>query len=72
MDMNYTKALKILGLQDNYTEAELKKNYRNLAKKYHPDHHGEEENAEELAEKFKEINAAKNFLDSMKKGEKSS
>lgn len=32
--MNY---LKILGLSENYTEKELKDNYRNLVKKYHPD-----------------------------------
>lgn len=45
---------KILGINENASEEEIKKAYRTLAKKYHPDV-SSEENA---LEKFKEINEA--------------
>jgi hypothetical protein len=35
--MNVLKARSILGLSDNWTDDELKKNYRTLAMKFHPD-----------------------------------
>ncbi len=47
-----------LGLDDNATEAEIKKAYRTLAKKYHPDIN----KTPEAEEKFKEINAAYEVL----------
>lgn len=40
--MNLREALVILNLQEGYTEEELKKNFRKLSKKYHPDIAGEE------------------------------
>lgn len=43
---------KILEVEENATEEEIKKSYRNLSKKYHPDLNPEG------AEKFKEINEA--------------
>lgn len=64
MEMNYQKALKILGLTDNYTEDELKKAYYKLAKEYHPDINNDKIDAEERTEKLKEINAAKEYLES--------
>ena len=42
---------KILGVGKNATPDEIKKAYKNLAHKYHPDKGGD-------AEKFKEINEA--------------
>jgi molecular chaperone DnaJ len=46
---------EILGVKKNATEEELKKAYRNLAKKWHPDKHKGDKNAEN---KFKEISEA--------------
>ena len=70
MEMNYQKALNILGLSDNYSDKELKKAYYNLARKYHPDVNTDKLNAEQIEEKMKEINAAKEFLETYKKGSK--
>lgn len=50
--MNY---YQILGLQKGATDAEIKKAYRNLAMKHHPDRGGDEA-------KFKEISVAYEFL----------
>ena len=49
---------EILGLDDNATASEIKKAYRSLAKKYHPDIN----KTPEAEEKFKEINAAYEVL----------
>jgi curved DNA-binding protein len=46
---------KILGVSKNASDAELKKAYRTLAMKYHPDHTGEDKQAET---KFKQVNEA--------------
>jgi len=49
---------KILGVDKNATKAEIKRAYKRLAKKYHPDLN----EGEESAEKFKEINEAASIL----------
>ena len=46
---------KILGVQKNASEGEIKKAYRKLAMKYHPDHTKGDKGAEE---KFKKISEA--------------
>lgn len=46
--MKYGDALRILELDGDYTEEQLKKNYRNLMKKYHPDLHTKESEQEKL------------------------
>ena len=58
-DMTYEKALNILGLSKGFSEAELKKAYRRLAMKYHPDRNPGNKDAEL---KFKESGAAYEFL----------
>lgn len=50
---------EVMGVPRNATEAEIKKAYRELAKKYHPDLHPGDKEAEA---KFKEINEAYEVL----------
>jgi len=52
-----------LGISENATESEIKKAYRKLARKYHPDVCKEKE----CEEKFKEINAAYEVLSDKEK-----
>lgn len=54
---------KILGVSENASSEEIKKAYRNLAHKYHPDKAGGDE------AKFKEINEAYQTLSDSKKKE---
>lgn len=50
---------RILGVPRSASEAEIKKAYRTLAKKYHPDHNA---NDAALAERFKDISAAYSLI----------
>lgn len=57
----------ILGISKNATQEEIKKAYRNLAFKYHPDRNPDDKQAEE---KFKKISEAYDTLgDEKKRGE---
>ena len=56
--MQYTDYYKILGVERDVDPADLKKSYRKLARKYHPDV-SKEANAEE---RFKEVNEAYEVL----------
>ena len=60
--MTLEQALKILNLNENYTEEELKKSYRSLIVKYHPDKHPES-NKTYAENKTKQINEAKEILE---------
>jgi molecular chaperone DnaJ len=55
---------QVLGVGENATPDEVKKAYRKLAKKYHPDSNPGDDQA---AEKFKEINEANEVLSDPKK-----
>lgn len=55
---------KILGIERNASEQEIKKAYRKLAQKYHPDKNKDDKEAES---KFKEINEAYETLSDKKK-----
>lgn len=57
--MAFTDYYKILGISKKATEAEIKKAYRKLARKYHPDLNPNDKVAEK---KFKEINEAHEVL----------
>ena len=49
---------KVLNVSPDATDDEIKKAYRSLAKKYHPDKYQNSPLAEQAAEKMKDINAA--------------
>ncbi|MBS7256061.1 DnaJ C-terminal domain-containing protein [Flavobacterium branchiicola] len=57
--MDYIDYYKTLDVTKNATEAEIKKAYRKLARKYHPDLNPNDKEAEQ---KFKEINEANEVL----------
>ncbi|NLO91318.1 MAG: J domain-containing protein [Elusimicrobia bacterium] len=59
--MDYKDYYKILGVSKNSSQDEIKKAYRQLARKYHPDMHPEAKKAE-MSEKFKDINEAYEVL----------
>ena len=57
--MAFIDYYKILGIEKNATEKDIKKAYRKLARKYHPDLNP---NNKEAEKKFKEINEANEVL----------
>ena len=62
--MDYKDYYKILGLERNASEDEVRKAYRKLAMQYHPDRNSNDKQAEE---RFKEINEAYQVLNDPKK-----
>ncbi|MFN3557487.1 MAG: DnaJ C-terminal domain-containing protein [Bacteroidales bacterium] len=65
--MEYKDYYKILGVDKNASQEEIKKAYRKLAVKYHPDKNPNDKTAEE---KFKEINEANEVLGDPEKRKK--
>ena len=57
--MEYRDYYKVLGVSKKASQEEIKKAYRRLAKKYHPDLNAGDE---KIQEKFKEINEAYEVL----------
>ena len=53
--MNYNQACELLGVNINHSEIEIKKAFRNLARKHHPDKGGD-------SDKFREAKDAYDFL----------
>ena len=57
---------KILGVSQSASDDEIKKAYRNLARKYHPDNYAGTDMAELAEEKMKQINEAYRTLTKMR------
>ena len=57
--MAFIDYYKILGIDKNATDKDIKKAYRKMARKHHPDLNPEDKVAEE---KFKEVNEANEVL----------
>ena len=63
---------QILGVSENATDEEVKKAYRELARKYHPDNYHDNPLADLAQEKMKDINAAYEQITKMRSGSRSS
>ena len=61
---------KILGVDRNATDDEVKEAYRKLARKYHPDNYGDNPLSDLAEEKMQEINEAYDAIVNMRKGAK--
>lgn len=59
---------QILGVSQNASDEEIKKAYRDLARKYHPDNYHDNPLADLAQEKMKEINAAYEEINKQRSG----
>ena len=67
-----TDPYKVLGVSRDATDDEIKKVYRELARKYHPDNYTDTNLAELAEEKMKEINEAYDQIQTERSGKGSS
>ena len=63
-----TDPYSVLGIQPTATDAEVKKAYRELARKYHPDNYQNNPLADLAEEKMKEINEAYDAINRARSG----
>ena len=62
-----TDPYKVLGVSPNSSDDEIKKAYRDLARKYHPDKYRDSDLADLASEKMKEVNAAYEEIQNIRK-----
>ena len=62
-----TDPYKVLGISQDASDEEIKKAYRALARKYHPDKYRDSDLADLASEKMKEINAAYEEIQNIRK-----
>ena len=62
-----TDPYKVLGVSPDASDDEIKKAYRALARKYHPDKYRDSDLADLASEKMKEVNAAYEEIQNMRK-----
>lgn len=63
-----TDPYEVLGLKPGASEAEIKRAYRELVKKYHPDRYRDNPLAELAEEKLREVNEAYEYLMAQRQG----
>lgn len=63
-----TDPYKVLGVSASSSDEEVKTAYRELAKKYHPDHYSDSPLSDLAADKMKEINEAYDQIMDMRRG----
>ncbi len=64
-----TDPYKVLGVQPTASDDEVKKAYRDLARKYHPDKYADTDLADLASEKMKEVNAAYEEIQKIRSGQ---
>ena len=62
-----TDPYKVLGVDPSASDEDVKKAYRNLARKYHPDKYRDSDLADLASEKMKEVNLAYEQIQEMRK-----
>lgn len=60
---------EVLGVDSNATDDEIKKAYKQLSKKYHPDANMNNPNKEAYEEKFKEVQQAYDIIMKQRSGQ---